>query len=275
MQDQPFPESFVKLPNICYLAVADFLPHHREEWHSTRRNDLIYIISGELTVLLPGAGKLQYSAGSGEVLLMAGNLRHRDIFKLRKGLKALVISYTWDGCNDFWAESCAAPVIKFSPEKLHEVRWHLEYIRETALQTAQFPKEALLSNSRLHTVLLLLYNILRCTANREPRSNYHPQELLKAAQNYIRCNYASPQLNRAAAAAALSVSIPTLSRAFERCSGYTFNEYLTEVRLEVARKLLRSNFHVSEVAARCGFADPGYFARVFKKVHGIPPSQYR
>lgn len=275
MSECIYPESFRSLPDICYMSVADFLPIHRDEWHNTRRSDLIYVISGELTIVLPGASELKYPAGPGEVVMMPSNQPHRDIFKLRKGLKALIISYWWQGDEDFFHSPHTGGVIKFAPENLHEVRWQLERLCEISRNRDKFHANDLLTQSRMHTVLLLLYQILQQGDLNEPRSSYRAQELLKAAENYIKCNYASPALNRSGTAAALSVSVATLSRAFERYSGYTFNEYLTEVRLEAARKLLHDGCRVSEAATRCGFADAGYFARVFKKVHGISPGKYR
>ena len=48
------------------------------------------------------------------------------------------------------------------------------------------------------------------------------------------------------------------------------------VRLDRATTLLaRSNLTITQVAGACGFADPLYFSRRFRAVHGIAPSAYR
>ena len=275
--EEHFPENFGLLPQICYMAIADFTLHHRNEWHNSHRSDLIYIISGGMTVILPG--ELKYPVKPGEVLLMVGNVRHRDIFKTTKGIKALIVSYVWAGDNDFFACCGKTPVRKFSAEQLHDVHWQLERMRETFLPYKDGKqKKSLLSESRLHTVLLLLYNIMqgKSANSEEPPPAYRAEELLHAAENYIRRNYSSSTLNRSEVAAALNVSVPTLSRAFERFSGYTFLEYLTQVRLDAAKKLLQDGVcRVSEVAQLCGFADPGYFTRLFKKTFGKTPGKYR
>ncbi len=275
--EEHFPENFGLLPQICYMTIADFTLHHRNEWHNSHRSDLIYIISGSMTVVLPGS--LKYPVKPGEVLLMAGNVRHRDIFKTTKGIKALIVSYVWSGDKDFFSCNGENPVRKFSAEQLQEVHWQLERMRETFVpHLPGAEKECLLSESRLHTVLLLLYNIMRgkTLTGKENTPTYRAKELLHAVENYIQLNYSSPTLNRTEVAVALNVSVPTLSRAFERFSGYTFLEYLTQVRLDAAKKLLLDgSCRVSEAAQLCGFADPGYFTRIFKKTFGTTPRKYK
>jgi hypothetical protein len=46
-------------------------------------------------------------------------------------------------------------------------------------------------------------------------------------------------------------------------------------RIELARQLLLDPFHnISEAARRCGFSDPSYFSRVFRKLVGCSPRDY-
>ena len=278
MHKVAFPEKFSELPCIRYLSVADFNLRHRNKWHNTMRSDLVYVISGNLTVMLPGISELQYPATPGDILVMQGNLPHKDIFQPHKGVKALIISYQWAGDEEFFAAGNNSPVHKFSANEVREVRWQLERMREAVSKKELRAPDDLLANSRLHTILLLLYNIMQDNGseNSEPFLTYRPEELLRAAENYIHCNYASSTLNRTEVAAALNVSVPTLSRAFEKCSGYTFLEYLTQIRLDNACKLLQDgSLRINEIAQLCGFANAGYFARVFKKAYGKNPGTYR
>ncbi len=276
MDEKKFPKSFASLPQIHYMALADFSLNYREEWHNSHYNDLIYIISGSMTIIMPGVEELEYPVNQGEVFLMQSNVKHKDIFKLRKGLKALVISYLWDGDKDYLPPE--TPFRKFAADELLEVRWILERIRENSIGTKPKSDISFIQQSRLHTILLLLYNLMNDNfIERQDRVlTYRPESLLKAAQYYIQCNYATPKLNRTQVANALSVSVATLTRAFDRCSGYSFVEYLTNVRLEAAQRMLRNrSCRVSEAAINCGFTDAGYFTRVFKKAFGVSPIDFR
>ena len=73
----------------------------------------------------------------------------------------------------------------------------------------------------------------------------------------------------------IGVSAGHLSRTFRRITGQTLERYLMEQRVELSTRLLLEPLNnVSSVAERCGFSDPTYFARVFRKLVGCPPSQY-
>jgi AraC-like DNA-binding protein len=66
-----------------------------------------------------------------------------------------------------------------------------------------------------------------------------------------------------------------LSRMFKQAMGLNFIDYLTEVRLEKAKELLRNtDWKLNDVAERVGYQH-SYFSRIFKKHVGVTPSRYR
>lgn len=71
------------------------------------------------------------------------------------------------------------------------------------------------------------------------------------------------------------VSPAYLGRIFHTCTGQTFRDYLTQVRMQYADRLLREGHPVSSVAAAVGYEDPNYFSRVYKKQFGYPPKDGR
>jgi len=77
-------------------------------------------------------------------------------------------------------------------------------------------------------------------------------------------------------AAALGISAGHLSRMFKRTTGQTFERYLMVQRVEAAKRMLLEPLTtIAETAERCGFSDSAYFARVFRKITGGSPSDYR
>ena len=67
-----------------------------------------------------------------------------------------------------------------------------------------------------------------------------------------------------------------LSHIFQKSGSVGFNEYLTRVRLEKAKQLLRGyDLKVKEIAHNCGFVDSNYFCRLFRKTTERSPSEYR
>ncbi len=66
------------------------------------------------------------------------------------------------------------------------------------------------------------------------------------------------------------------SRLFKQTFGMSFVDYLTKLRLENAKALLRQQkLTVKEVCFEVGYSEPNYFARVFKKEIGITPTEYQ
>lgn len=66
-----------------------------------------------------------------------------------------------------------------------------------------------------------------------------------------------------------------LSKAFKQVSGINFIDYLTRVRMDAAKQLLReTTMKINDVAVAVGYQH-SYFNRIFKKQEGVTPSQYR
>lgn len=65
-------------------------------------------------------------------------------------------------------------------------------------------------------------------------------------------------------------------RLFSLAYGMTPQRYLLDVRIRHATSMLRdSGLSVTEIAMRCGFGDPNYFSRIFRKYVGSSPSEFR
>jgi two-component system response regulator YesN len=105
------------------------------------------------------------------------------------------------------------------------------------------------------------------------RSESLPFPLAKALE-YIRGHYAEGiQLHSAAEAARVSPAY--LSRLFSEHLKTSFVDYLTELRMEQAEKLIRkSKMNIKEVAFAVGYQDPNYFSKIFRKITGVSPTVY-
>ena len=67
-----------------------------------------------------------------------------------------------------------------------------------------------------------------------------------------------------------------LSHLFRKELGISFLEYLTSVRISIAKKLLQqTNLSILEVCLEVGYQDPSNFAKIFRKKEGIRPTEYR
>ncbi len=77
-------------------------------------------------------------------------------------------------------------------------------------------------------------------------------------------------------ASELSTHPVWLSQLFKRETKQTFSDYLTEVRMEEAKRLLReSNLRIYEISEHVGYTDLQHFGQIFKKRTGLTPKGYR
>jgi len=96
-----------------------------------------------------------------------------------------------------------------------------------------------------------------------------------AAQQFLHDHLHEP-LTRLDVANFLRLHPNHVSRLFTRFAGKSFQNYLTEMRLERAHELLaRPDFNVTDVSMACGFTDPDYFSRCYRKAFGLAPSLER
>jgi AraC-like DNA-binding protein len=73
-----------------------------------------------------------------------------------------------------------------------------------------------------------------------------------------------------------SLSLFRFIHKFKDLTGMTPIEYLTQIRINEAKFLLsNSPLNVAEISSIVGYDDPLYFSRVFKKVTGISPKNYK
>lgn len=97
---------------------------------------------------------------------------------------------------------------------------------------------------------------------------------LSKALVLIQSNYHKSEFHISKLCEMLSINRATLYRLFRSTLFCAPNEYLLNYRLEQAKKLLKLGFSVKNTAVSCGFADPFYFSRAFKKRVGFSPSDY-
>lgn len=100
--------------------------------------------------------------------------------------------------------------------------------------------------------------------------------LVRRAQNYIDEHYADPHLSLTGVADFVGVTPNYLSQLFSRETNENFNEYLNRVRIRHAAGLLKnSDSTIQSVACETGYADAFYFSKVFKKLMGMSPREFR
>lgn len=111
-------------------------------------------------------------------------------------------------------------------------------------------------------------------ACRDPREERRPAWLARVLERLHDDPLADLSLGELAHLA--DVHPAHLARSFQRAQGMSVGEYRRMLRIRLAcRALERGGISIAEVAAEAGFADQSHFARVFKKVTGATPRDFR
>lgn len=96
------------------------------------------------------------------------------------------------------------------------------------------------------------------------------------ARFYLAQHFTDPNLMLQDVAQAVSMSNSRFSTVFSQETGKTFTEYLTMLRINKAKELLRNTDKRSgEIAFEVGYNDSHYFSYLFKKTEGVTPGEYR
>lgn len=102
-----------------------------------------------------------------------------------------------------------------------------------------------------------------------------PYKLALECSEYLKAHMVEP-VSLEGMANRMHVTAPYLSKVFKDQLGTTFSEYLTTLRIDAAKALLRQGgMSIKDVGAEVGYLDPNYFVRLFKKVTGYTPSEYQ
>ena len=101
------------------------------------------------------------------------------------------------------------------------------------------------------------------------------EDIIVRIKKYIRQHY-SEQLTLKKISSAFYLNPFYISQLFKNRTGSNYINYLTKVRMEEARRLLReTDLKVIDICDRVGYSDCDYFTRVFEKETGCRPNRYR
>ena len=111
---------------------------------------------------------------------------------------------------------------------------------------------------------------------RDQNSGNKNRSILKNAVDFIESHYMEEEISLNTVANVANVSANHFSALFSQNMGQTFIEYLTSLRMNKAKELLRcTGMRSSEIAGEIGYKDAHYFSYLFKKTQGMTPSDYR
>lgn len=199
-------------------------------------------------------GKEYRLDGAHAVFLPAGSTYSLECFE--SGRFPLINFYVKDGtaASEFYS-------LKL-PDNTYLLHRHEELRRLFSIETAA---------GRAECLSIVYHMISRLAEFADPI--YSPA--LAAAVAYIEAHYTSSELSNAAIAEAAHISEVYFRKLFKAAFGRSPGKYISELRINYAKKLLTSGAGVNDAALGAGYTNCYHFSRIFKEKLGVTPGEYR
>ncbi len=144
-------------------------------------------------------------------------------------------------------------------------------------QTDNLPYAHILKLKDTQSIKAYIVNFVQFTMKQiESFNQSKGNQLITSIIQYINENISDSTLSLKKISEINYINSSYLSRIFKAVTGTTFIDYLINIRIEKAKKLLTSsNFKIYEIAEQIGINDPNYFSKYFKKHTNFTPAQYK
>ena len=226
--------------------------------------DLIFVREGRLEVY---EEERLFHINAGETLLLWPHRHHWGAARYLPGVTFYWIHFTLHetiGDHIAFAEMKLAQQMHISrPERLAQL--FDQYLEDS--QRGYF------NAAQANTLLQLI--LLEIAAPHPPEPEIKADPLAVRALSYIRAHHGLP-LNASEVANQANCNADYLARLFREAYGMTMTQYIHQCRLNAAKNmLLGTDKNIDEIAREVGFADAGYFGRLFKRTEGMTAFAYR
>ena len=215
----------------------------------------------DFTVCL--SGKMRYTVGNESFCLGMGEAMYcpPGVSMTREG--GDVASYI---SINFTTPSSAPLPINYHIHNVlsYETNSYIELISYFLRKNEQKSQEKL-----LHLVILMLLKVI------EQQEISRPMPYVDRIKAYVKDNF-QKDITLDTVAAFINLHPSYCSTIFKQTEGKSITEYINTMRINHAKELLETTNHrIGEVGAMCGIPDPYYFSRVFNKISGVSPTDYR
>lgn len=263
---------------ICAGNIVRSLERIGEEYKAARKNADMRFVLGQGKIIFPWDVK---------------GIASDDIGSMTSITRKIILTFKEGDENAIKAELNAAfeAISRYNPEKIEKIfPYYIEllfsimlYLDELGVNISDIFRRNVNFYEEIHkfktrselnnwmrNIVSWIYDYLK------ERNNADLTRPVAMAKDFITKNYYDKTLSLNMVSSYVGVSENHLSSIFPKQTGKTFTEYVTEMRIEKAKVLLRgTNLKVYEIAESVGFANAEYFSKIFKKVTGKSPNQFK
>ncbi|MCJ8014648.1 AraC family transcriptional regulator [Paenibacillus sp. KQZ6P-2] len=257
-----------------YVTDTGYFPkalhHYRERPAGSEAYILIYCMEGEGWYRLDGGRK--QTIQQGHAVVIPANTPHEYASSEEHPwsiywwhMKGEHVHAFFDGLGSTW-DPIALPIEKSRQvtELFHEGYDLLEqgYTLNHIIYVSQLA---------CHLAAILRYSRMQPQAGGFQHSKQDITQTVRYMMDHLEGSVTLKEL-----AAHANVSVPHFTQRFKEATGYSPIDYYLRLKIQLAcRHLDLTGQSIKEISHRLGFQDPYYFSRLFKKIMGKPPTEYR
>lgn len=243
--------------------------------------ELYYLLSGDTKYII---GNGTYEIHKGDAVIIPPYVEHITRPNDKERYKRILVNFSQsflDECINEHSELSnflSQPrIIRFDSQKQNSFRRIFNILVEEYISDyhdSNTAEKGLLLACLVN--LKRLYDVNTPNNAKDSQEQYtHIPHQLKILVKFIADNY-SRHITLTELSSQVHLNPAYVSSLFKKSLGYTFKEYLINVRLNAAFKMLKeSNAPIEKIAILCGFNSCNHFCKTFKKHTGISPSTYR
>jgi YesN/AraC family two-component response regulator len=195
-------------------------------------------------------------------------IQQKECQKFKKESQILLKKWEAENRSQLWIESKIKYIFcimqKF--DCMHETQESIDYMLDDAFSYA----------ATMDNLSESIMGIINQSISEKIRGqNYDKADIYREITEYLNRNI-SDELSIQVICRKFGLSQTSLSKLFRTYADYSFNNYLTNIRIEKAKRIIQEDrdIFVKDIASRVGYSDQFYFSRIFHSVTGVCPSDY-
>ncbi len=268
-----------KFSNVNVELAHIHFARKEDKWtkisHSHKTYEFCFVLKGKGTYHINGK---KFNMKAGDIFIAKPNQKHYETYNPNDPYELIFITIKILKDNKEFRLDKIFPLpvyIHITPEK------NICYIFQNMFDEVilRRPGYILKIKSHLTNLIVEMYRFLylkdKSCSSVKILSKINKQSLIEKIYKYIQNNY-NQDIGILEIADEFHLSPSYLASFFKNQTGYSPIEYLTKVKIDTAKNLLNNlKLKISAVASEVGYKSPYYFYRIFKKVSGTTPTQYR
>ncbi|MEK4040197.1 AraC family transcriptional regulator [Paenibacillus sp. FSL L8-0493] len=242
--------------------------------------EILYLISGDFYYFI---GDRTYQVAGGTLLFMDIHEMHKLVNSGCNMYERVTLLFKKEFLQHFCTGSQCEELLELFKSDYRALKmtgmdqYFIEQLFQKMIQEGKKQARGYEQYQQILLVELLLYLNRKLFDSRTAsfvESNRTHKKVLDIV-NYVNQHYMEP-LKLCEISRQFDISSSYLCRTFKESTGFSFIEYINNIRIKKARDLLvGSSFNVTEIAGMVGFDNTSHFGRTFKLIMGISPLCFR